>query len=47
MSNLSNLSEIYGKLDCMIDECVTPLKVLFHFRGDSYYHHDTCIVEEL
>lgn len=45
MSNLSNLSEIYGKLDCMVDECITPLKVLFHFRGDSYYHHDTGIVE--
>ena len=31
----------------MVDECVTPLKVLFHFRGDTYYHHDTGNVEVL
>ena len=47
MGNLRNISSIYSKLDCMVDECVTPLKVLFHFRGDTYYHHDTGNVEVL
>ena len=47
MGNLKNLSDIYSKLDSMIDDCVSHLRGLFHFRGDAYYHHDTGIVEVL